>query len=433
MAQNMRSRWMECALILACAGFIAEVEAKDVGWPREFNADGRRVIVYQPQVDSWKDHNKMVFVAAVEVVPKDAGKSAYGVIRAETDTETNVSDRTVTLSNRKILDLRFPNLPEAESAPLKQSVLAALPPPDWKTMVISLDRVNASLQDATGQQRKVEVNYDPPRIFYSDKPAILVSFIGKPQFKEVPGTGLMAAANTNWDVFLDPATTTYYLLNGDHWLSIKDVKKDKWQAVKDLPAGFARLPQDPNWEDVRKNIPGKPVSAIPKVCVSTTPAELIVTDGDPEFAVIPGTTLLEVTNTDSVLFFHGGERNYYYQVAGRWFRAEARSGPWKVASHDLPEDFKNIPDTDANAFVKATVPGTMEAKDASMGSLLVPAFRNQRGALGSPGTHPDRDHTRPNRPRRTTSITRALMNRAAHGRRDARTPTRGRAASEPPP
>jgi hypothetical protein len=51
----------------------------------------------------------------------------------------------------------------------------------------------------------VEVNLDPPKIFSSTTPAILVMFMGEPQFKpvETNRTDLLFALNTNWDVLYD--------------------------------------------------------------------------------------------------------------------------------------------------------------------------------------------------------------------------------------
>jgi hypothetical protein len=74
--------------------------------------------------------------------------------------------------------------------------------------------------------------------------------------------------------------------------------------------------------------------------------------------------LLEITNTESLLMLDSAGGRFYYQVAGRWFRAPKLDGQWEAASSDLPEDFQKIPDDHPLAFVKATVPGTEEAQDA---------------------------------------------------------------------
>ena len=65
----------------------------------------------------------------------------------------------------------------------------------------------------------------------------------------------------------------------------------------------------------------------------------------PTFAPIPGTGLLRVINTDSVLFRNSGDGQFYFLVAGRWFRAASLDGPWSAASKNLPSDFARIPDS----------------------------------------------------------------------------------------
>jgi hypothetical protein len=103
---------------------------------------------------------------------------------------------------------------------------------------------------------------------------------------------------------------------------------------------------------------------VPLVFASAVPAELIVTEGPPAFTDIPNTNLAQVNNSDSVLFRHKVEGNFYYLVAGRWFRALAVSGPWTAATTTLPEDFRNIPADGPAGFVRVSVPGTDEAGDA---------------------------------------------------------------------
>jgi len=58
----------------------------------------------------------------------------------------------------------------------------------------------------------------------------------------------------------------------------------------------------------------------PAVYVSTSPAELILTQGEPVFAAIPGTTLSYVTNTADDIFRDGGARRDYVLIGGRWLR-----------------------------------------------------------------------------------------------------------------
>ena len=358
--------WAAC-LFFFCSSLRAEerIRGRDIGWPREFSSGEHRVVMYQPQVDDWSsDRSRMTFLSAIEVAPKGAGPSKYGVIEIEARTETHIAERTVDLSQLRVKDLRFPNVPADQVEELDRLVRKALPSTEGKVIVASLDRINAYLEAPEAQHASVNVNLNPPKILYSDKPSILVIFMGKPEFKKVEGTDLLAAANTNWDVFLEPSESRYYLLCGEYWLTSKNISDDGWKAAKELPIGFSRLPQDPNWEDVSKHVPGRTTDKAPHVFVSTEPVELIVTDGEPKYTPIPGTRLMEVANTESALYYHGGEKLFYYLVAGRWFRAKDLKGPWLAASQNLPPDFAAIPDENENAFIKASVPGTEEAKDA---------------------------------------------------------------------
>ena len=339
-------------------------------WPRVFQPDGHEVAMHQPQLDEWEAHARITGKAAVAVTPKGADKPVYGAAYLKADTQTDVPNRTVLFSNFEITDVRFPNADDQTAARCRQIVTSI--EPVRKTMLVSLDQVIAAVERSS-RQADVGVNLEPPPIFRSEEPAILVIFLGEPKLEQVKDTGLLFAANTNWDVFFDIASSAYYLLNGEGWLTTKDVTKGPWVAATSLPTGLKKLPDDENWQDVRKNVPGKPAKVVPKVFVSTTPAELILTQGTPQFKPIPGTKLLQVGNTESDLFMLAGDggARYYFLVAGRWFEASGLDGPWKAATNDLPGEFAKIPEDSPCAHVLSSVPGTPDA-DAAVLLASVP-------------------------------------------------------------
>jgi hypothetical protein len=59
----------------------------------------------------------------------------------------------------------------------------------------------------------------------------------------------------------------------------------------------------------------------PAVYVSTVPAELLVTRGEPMYAPISKTNLLYVTNSDNEIFMDTKTQRHFTLLAGRWFRA----------------------------------------------------------------------------------------------------------------
>jgi hypothetical protein len=335
---------------------------EDPGWPREFTVESKKLIIYQPQIDEWKDHSTMHFRCAIEVegVLKEP---KFGVAEIEARTLVDNATRTVKVFSTK-RELRFAGVSEVEEKSLRDAVDAIRPP--GTLITVSLDRVLTCLDPETaGMQKQVDVSLAPPKIFYSNKPAVLVIFMGEPQFKPVVASDpdLMFALNTNWDVFYQPSTKAFYLLNEDHWLTSTSAD-GPWTVAINLPEKLNKLPDDENWAEIRKQIPGKKSEVAEHVYASTQPAELLLTSGDPEYQPIPNTKLLEITNTESLLMLDSAGGKFYYQVAGRWFRAPKLDGQWEAASTDLPEDFKKIPDDHPLAFVKATVPGTEEALDA---------------------------------------------------------------------
>jgi hypothetical protein len=330
------------------------------GWPQRMAKNGHVVLVHAPQIDSWEQYAKVAFRAAVAVQPRGEAKPTYGVVDVTADTATDFDRRTVVATNIH-RELRFPGA-SAEAAARLAAIYEEVVPLR-NAVQVPLDLVLAYVR-SSAEQRKVPVSLEAPRIFYSARPAILVMFMGEPKLKPVPGTALMSAVNTNWDVLYDTASGEYYLLNEASWLRTTDPVKGPWVPAKAVPTSFAALPEDPEWTEVKKNIPGRPVATAPAIFVSTQPAEMILTDGAPEYGPVPGTRLLYVSNSSNVVFLHSGEGQYYFLVAGRWFRAKKLTGPWAAASSDLPKDFHRIPGDHPLAPIRASVPGTEQAEDA---------------------------------------------------------------------
>lgn len=336
-------------------------------WPRTYSNAGNSIVIYQPQVDAWKDYAKIRFRSAVEVTPK-GGQTNFGVLAVQGDTLVDDANRTVLITN---LDgvARFPGLTDAQAAPLKAMVKQLMPSVGY--VDVSLDQVLAYQHDDV-KPPVVNVNLNPPPIFYSDSSAILINYIGPPQFKPVPGTSLTFAVNTNWVVLMDPNSSQspagragqYYLLDGNSWLTSPDPVNGPWTAAAQLPASFSNLPSEGNWTEVSAHVPGVQAASVPRVITSTQPAELIVTDGPPDYAPIANTSLMYVSNPVMPLFLDITASNYYYLVAGRWFSAQNLAGPWSAASSNLPAEFAKIPADSPLAFVLASVPNTQEAKDA---------------------------------------------------------------------
>ena len=337
----------------------------DGGWPRTYTtASGAALVLYQPQVSSWTDQKHMVAYAAVSYTPKGAAKPALGTIKVESDTSVALDERLVSFSELKIAEPNFPTLPREQLKTLVDEILSSVP---LEARVIALDRVLASIDASKIVPKNVEgVKADPPPIFYSKTPALLVNIDGDPIWAPIPQNDLTSAVNTNWDLFQHRPTKTFYLRNESAWLKAADVK-GPWAPAGKLPESFAKLPADENWKDVKASLPGKSLSAsqTPKVFVSLQPAEMILLKGKPSYLAVQGASqLLWVNNTESDVFRMGLSGPVYVLVSGRWFSAPDFTGPWTFATLKLPEDFKKIPLEHPRSRVLASVPGTSQAAEA---------------------------------------------------------------------
>lgn len=338
----------------------SEPRAQSFEWPREVVRDGYRVIAYQPQIESWEDYTTVRGVMAVEVHPEDGEQASFGAVHLRANTLADFKARLVHVKDIEVERIDYP------AAPVKMENVEAVVRSVFgeDSLLISLDGVLAGLVRGQQLQREVEVGMDPPPIFHSPKPAVLVQFLGRPRLAPLPKNDLQFVWNTNWDVVTDPKTSRYYVLVGDAWVMSANGIRGPWMLADTLPIGLTALPDDLNWARARQNVPGRRTGPVPQVLVSRRPAELILTDGPAQLAEIAGTGLSYVSNTESDVFWRQADGTYYFTVAGRWFRAPKLGGPWTAASADLPAEFGRIPPDHAKSHVLVAVPGTTAAREA---------------------------------------------------------------------
>ena len=325
--------------------------------------DGAQVVVYEPQVASWADQKTLTLHAAAAYTPKGKTSPLLGTIMAEADTRVSVDDRLVDFSSFRIIQSNFPGASREDAAAAVDAIKDGMPA---GARVIALDLVLASVDASSIRPRNVDgVKADPPVVFFSTRPALLVNLDGDPVWSPIQGNDLRFAVNTNWDLFEYPPSKAYYLRHDTMWLTASNIS-GPWTAAGTLPASFSKLPADENWKEVRAALPGRAVaaSALPTVFVSTSPAELMLLQGNPQYVPVSGTGLMWVRNTEADVFRVGSDGPVYFLVAGRWFSAPGFEGPWTFATLTLPADFAKIPLEHERSRVLASVPGTVQAAEA---------------------------------------------------------------------
>lgn len=354
------TRALTLALILSTTlpGLAA---TQDPGWPREMTRDDANLVYYQPQIDDWKDFKEVSGRMAISITPR-GGKQYVGIVSIQMHTDVDVDSRTALLSNPQITATNFPGTDPERAKNLDHLVHEFLNP--QASVTISVDRLVASV-DNRRKPPVAAIRNDPPAIFVSFGPAILLFVDGDPVLAPIQKSDLAFVVNASWPLFVDNASHQYYLFTGQSWMTSTDLKTG-WTETKTLPPKMSKVPADPTWADLKPYIPppAKPSTKSPAVFVSNTPAELVVFRGQPVYTAIPGTQLVFAKNTDSDVFVYSPNKTYYYLTAGRWFSSPGPSGPWTFATNQLPTDFAKIPPSSPASRVLASVPGTPEAEDA---------------------------------------------------------------------
>ena len=369
-----------CMSLPSCANKPAQPlvpVVQDIGWPRTFSISDVNYTVYQPQAKSW-DQVQLVAKAVVSAKAPGDQEPAYGLVTFSALTVTDKVTRMVSLENLSVLDLEFPS--KETQVPVYRSAID-----QWLVSVaktISLDRLEADMAVAKAQNTVLAqpVKNTPPKFLFSQKPALLVMVQGNPVFKPVPGTRLDRLMNTH-ALILRSNPSTLYLHLWDGFLTASSLE-GPWKVADVVPSevtqaqnrlGSSRqvdlMPGQAHPETHK--LPSLTSTPIPALYVTTQPASLVVFDGSPRWADIPGTQLRYATNTVANVFQSMDNKGYFVLTAGRWFTAASWEGPWNHVPNDgLPADFAQIPDNSPKENVLASVAGTHQAQEAVIANSI---------------------------------------------------------------
>lgn len=354
-------------------------ERVDEAWPRKATRGEETISMYQPQLEAWEGDELRAY-AALALATKTGEATKYGVVWFTARTEVDKVNRQVTLDEFRITKVTFATMKTKEHE-YQVFLQAKLP---GKSKVIALDRLETALAASESEEAGVtafEVNNDPPKVIFTTKPSLLVLIDGPPRYRDVGGTNLQLMLNTKATVLQDTKQKVYYLNVMDGWLQARDLSAGPWSYVLNIPDDMkeittgirerqqAKAPEGskpPSLEQAKRE--GK----IPEIYVSTTPAELLVTDGAPQFEAVVGTELEYVKNTTANIFRDREKLDYYILLAGRWFRSKSlEGGAWEyVGGKSLPEKFARIPESSPKAGVLVSVPGTAPAKEALIANSI---------------------------------------------------------------
>jgi hypothetical protein len=360
----IRRVFLSAVLIFATGSAFGQDEPQEErAWPLVMEASTATVTMYQPQIDSWKD-NDFEARAAVSVQEGDSDP-VFGAVWISGRYEVDRDARIVDFGDYSIPTVAFPEATEEHEKKLAAFLERELP--KWD-LSVDLDRMIPLLENAdVVLQEEAQLKHEPPEIIVKYKPAVLILIDGEPKMEEIENSTLERVINTPYVIV--KFKSTYYLASDTAWFEAWSIN-GPWTEARSLPKDVQQIDEqlkERRAEQGQSEVEYEDVdNRIPEIVVSKVPAELIVIDGKPEFEPLSESEIMVVSNTDSDLVFEIASQNYYVLLSGRWYRTkDIDNGPWAwVANDELSAQFSQIPADSDIGYLRASVAGTEEARDA---------------------------------------------------------------------
>jgi len=141
--------------------FAQAPTAGDGNWPREIDNENIHLIVYQPQVDSWKD-NRIDARSAVIVTRKEDPTQIFGIVSINARTEVDRETRLVSFEDIVVKDANFPS-----AASLQPTLLVAVRDsvPNWpRTVSLDPSDYRQRQEDQADRRAQIRVPSHPPEV-----------------------------------------------------------------------------------------------------------------------------------------------------------------------------------------------------------------------------------------------------------------------------
>lgn len=349
-------------------------DARNSAWPQEFKEEGTRLVFYQPQWETL-DNGVLRGRAALGITPKGKSTPVFAAVWLETDVKIKEDARKVKTGDLRVTRVHLPDASASEEEHYLELAREAAPGLD---LDLDLDSLEAAVQSSREERNQAaQLNMAPPRILFAAHPSFLVVLDGDPKEMRVQGTSLERVVNTPFFIVRDTGNGKYYLDGGGRWYESKSLKS-AWKSIDEPPDKVMDVwkkgtqqaaSADPHNAEARQKAEAAQAAVKkgepPTPVVSTEPAELIVTQGDPKFAPLAGGELLYLSNSPNDVLLDVSDQQYYVLLSGRWFRGPVLTGPWESVRPDmLPDAFAKIPPSSPKGNILANVTGTPEAQDA---------------------------------------------------------------------
>ncbi|MDP4255374.1 MAG: hypothetical protein Q8938_15300, partial [Bacteroidota bacterium] len=368
---------------------VARAQDSPQDWPKSISTDDGTVIkIYQPQPEAFSD-NVLKSRWAISVLQPGKADPVFGTFWSVANVETDRDNRRVIIQSLKVPNVKFPGQPDENfTNGLKATLEAQLPQAAGD---LSLDELLASLDENTEQKKlSKDLNTSAPRIIYSTRPSLLVLIDGQPKLQANKDWNLDVVVNTPFTIVKNN-DGQFYLYGGKHWYTAQSAT-GPYSPAANVPSNLQHVQNAVDAANSSNagyidSAAAQQDNVVSEIVVSTSPAELIQSDGQPQFTPINGTTLSYVSNSSNDIF-QDQSGHYYVLISGRWYSSSSLTGGWHyVASNALPADFAKIPEGSPKDNVLASVAGTQAAREAVMDAQIPQTAKVDRNSASTDVTY----------------------------------------------
>jgi hypothetical protein len=364
-------------------------------WPKLINtSNGTQIKVYEPEPESFKG-NVLMFRSAISILPNGSNEPVFGAFWATAKVQTDRDNRTLVVNTLDVTSIRIPAIEGQDTIDYIDDALETQFP--QSSGPISLDAIVATLNQ-NQQEIKISqgISNKAPKIIYVTQPSMLVLIDGEPKLQPNKDLNLDMVVNSPFTIVKN-VDGRFYLYGGKRWYVSNAATGPYEYTNGQVPAPIQTVgsmiasSQQANGGNGNSKTQTDP-SVVPNIIVSTTPAELIQSNGQPNFVPIQGTNLLYVSNSDNDIFMDESSQKYFVLVSGRWYRTKnLNADDWEyIPADQLPHDFANIPPGSAKDNVLASVAGTDAARDAVMDAQIPQTAKVDRNTASTSVTYDGR-------------------------------------------
>jgi hypothetical protein len=338
-------------------------------WPKTITTNNGTVIkLYKPAILRYTGGTiQSRFV--ISVIDNQQDDPVFGTIWTTTAVTTDSTKRLARIRSAHVDDMILRDDTSSDDIRFLSAAIEDHLPRVFRSF--PLDTVLTYLAEQQQDLAYVEMDTvkKAPAIIFRTRPTALVLIDGAPELRKNEQWGVNTVVNSPF-VIVEDKDGKFYLYGGGHWYVAPDVvgpysysNDIVSRRLEQIARDFKKAARKDGFGQQTKDMGLAPVFDI---VVSTTPAVLIQTSGDPQPQPIPGTSLVYMNNSEDNIFFDTAAHIYYVETGDKWYQSDALkdASRWQpVARPQLPPDFARIPAESPKAEVLANVPGTTAATE----------------------------------------------------------------------